>query len=114
MPILSLAAGQFPILSYSRIARGDFAESALLLHPFCSSIFSECFMRIYTSLFLLLAGLVCLTGCGGPEIAPVKGRVLFKGKAVANAAVTFNPLPSDEKDLKPGKPGTGFTDAGGN
>ena len=38
---------------------------------------------------------------------------MFEGKAVANAAVTFSPMPKDEKDREPGRSGTGFTDAEG-
>ena len=58
--------------------------------------------------------LVFLAGCGGPVMAPVKGRVTCNGKPVAEAAVTFNPAARSEEDKEPGKPATGFTDADGN
>jgi hypothetical protein len=51
-------------------------------------------------------------GCGGPTMAPVKGRVLYNGEPVKEAAVTFSPAGPAEK-LETGKPGTGFTDENG-
>jgi hypothetical protein len=45
-------------------------------------------------------------------MAPVKGRVMFDGKPVTKAAVTFSPTGSPGQ-LETGKPGTGFTDAEG-
>jgi uncharacterized GH25 family protein len=53
-------------------------------------------------------------GCGGPSVAPVKGRVVFNGEPVKEAQITFSPTTSDAKQLEAGKPGTGFTDADGN
>jgi hypothetical protein len=52
-------------------------------------------------------------GCGGANIVPVTGRVMFDGKPVAAAQVTFSPAAASEKDSEPGKPGTGFTDEEG-
>jgi hypothetical protein len=52
------------------------------------------------------------TGCGGPRMAPVKGRVLFNGQPVKDAAITFSPNGPAGK-LETGKPGTGFTDSNG-
>jgi hypothetical protein len=46
-------------------------------------------------------------------MAPVKGRVTCNGKPVAEAAITFNPVPQSEKDKEPGKPATGYTEADG-
>jgi hypothetical protein len=63
---------------------------------------------------LLFVGLVLLPGCGKPTVASVKGKVTCNGKPVAQAVVTFAPVPTGEKDVEPGKAGTGFTDAEGN
>src|SRR5262245_48594736 len=60
-----------------------------------------------------LAGLVFLTGCGGPSMAPVKGRVTCNGQPVRDAAITFSPVPRNADDKHPGKPASGFTDADG-
>ncbi len=46
-------------------------------------------------------------------MAPVKGRVMCNGKPVVAATVIFSPTPKSEKDLDPGKPGVGYTDADG-
>ena len=56
---------------------------------------------------------VLLPGCGGPKMAPVKGRVIFNGQPVKEAAVTFSPAAAGNQ-LDTGKPATGFTDADGN
>jgi hypothetical protein len=58
-------------------------------------------------------GLVFLGGCGGPGMATVKGRVLFDGKPVKEAQVTFAPTGA-EGQKETGKPATGFTDENGN
>jgi hypothetical protein len=55
---------------------------------------------------------VLLPGCGGPRLAPVKGRVVFNGQPVKEAAITFSPAGA-EKQLEAGKPATGFTEADG-
>jgi hypothetical protein len=70
-------------------------------------------MRIHFVYVLLLYVPLCLAGCGEQIMAPVKGRVLCHGKPVKEAQVTFSPKPKSEKDLEPGKPGTGFTDEEG-
>lgn len=57
--------------------------------------------------------LLFLTGCGGPTMAPVKGRITCKGKPVYQASVIFNPEPTHEKDREPGKAGSGFTEKDG-
>ncbi len=62
----------------------------------------------------LALALICLIGCGGPQMARVKGRVTCNGKPVAQAHVAFDPVPSSEKDREPGKGSTGFTDDDGN
>lgn len=65
-------------------------------------------------LLALVAGAaLLLPGCGGPKMAPVEGRVMWKGKPIKEASVTFNPVPKDDKDREPGKPATGFTDEDG-
>jgi len=71
-------------------------------------------MRSCGLLLLILAGLVVLPGCVKSSIAPVKGRVMFDGEPVANAAITFSPVPTNDGDLESGKPATGFTDQDGN
>jgi hypothetical protein len=60
-----------------------------------------------------LLGVVLAPGCGGPTMAPVKGRVTCSGKPVAEAAVTFAPIGKSDKDKEPGRAATGFTDAEG-
>jgi hypothetical protein len=69
-------------------------------------------MRASACLVVALVGLIFVSGCG-PEMAPVKGRITCAGKPVANAAVTFSPVPASETDKEPGKPATGFTDEDG-
>ena len=69
-------------------------------------------MRSFSFIAAGLVGLM-LCGCGGPQMAPVKGRVMFNGKPVKSAAVTFSPAgAAGQKET--GKPGTGFTDEDGN
>jgi hypothetical protein len=58
--------------------------------------------------------LAALSGCGGPAMAPVKGKVTWKGKPVREAAITFSPVGKSADETEPGKPGTGFTDEEGN
>jgi uncharacterized GH25 family protein len=62
---------------------------------------------------IVILGLTVLPGCGGPSMAQVKGVVTCKGKPVAEAYVTFSPIPKNADDKHPGKPATGFTDAQG-
>jgi hypothetical protein len=69
--------------------------------------------RLLSYLLLAAAGSVALSGCGGPAMAPVKGRVTFKGLPVKEAAVAFAPVPRSDEDKDPGKPATGFSDADG-
>ena len=70
-------------------------------------------MRRLCCLLLAAAGLAALSGCGGPTMAPVKGRVMFNGKPVKDAALTFTPDGKSAEDKEPGKPATGFTDEDG-
>jgi hypothetical protein len=57
--------------------------------------------------------LVGAAGCGGSyPLAPVSGRVTMDGQPLANAAVTFQPVPT-EKGINPGPGSGGFTDADG-
>lgn len=69
-------------------------------------------MRIL-SLSLLASATLFLGGCGGQNMAPVKGRVMFNGKPVKEAALTFSPIGAPGQK-ETGKPGTGFTDVEGN
>jgi hypothetical protein len=62
---------------------------------------------------LCALGLVFLSGCGGPTMSRVKGRVMFNGQPVKEAQVTFSPL-GQNGQLETGKPATGFTDDDGN
>jgi hypothetical protein len=70
-------------------------------------------MRSRVLLGLLAVGCALLSGCGAATMAPVKGRVLFNGKPVPDAALTFSPLGA-EGQKETGKPGTGYTDENGN
>lgn len=65
-------------------------------------------------MMLVLAALAFVAGCGGPSMAPVKGRITCNGKPVPQAALVFDPEPKTETDRLAGKPGTGFTDDDGN
>jgi hypothetical protein len=62
--------------------------------------------RALTALFAV--GLLPVWGCGGPAMAPVKGRVMFNGKPVKVAQITFSPIGA-EGQKETGKPATGFT-----
>ena len=55
--------------------------------------------------------LIPAAGCGGADMARVKGKVMFDGKPVKEAQVTFSPSGGGRET---GKPATGFTDADGN
>ena len=57
--------------------------------------------------------LVVVPGCAREGLAPVKGRVIFNGKPVKEAQVTFSPVPRSAGDKEPGKAATGFTNADG-
>src|SRR5262249_37913654 len=73
----------------------------------------ECRMKARVLFLVVVAGAAFLAGCE-PTLAPVKGRVTCNGKPVAEAQITFDPVPKNEGDRDAGKPGTGFTDAAGN
>ena len=46
--------------------------------------------------FAVVASILVCTACSsGPTLHPVKGKVLFKGKEVAGATVTFHPKEGD-------------------
>jgi uncharacterized GH25 family protein len=70
-------------------------------------------MRTLLVLCAFAVGAALLCGCNGPSMAPVKGRVMFDGKPVKNAAVTFAPIGAEGRK-ETGKPATGFTDENGN
>jgi hypothetical protein len=63
-------------------------------------------------LVVVAVGLVAVCGCGAPTMAPVKGQVMFNGKPVPDASLTFSPLGA-EGQKETGKPGTGYTDENG-
>jgi hypothetical protein len=63
-------------------------------------------------LFAVAVLAVLVPGCGGERVAPVKGRVVFNGQPVKEAALTFSPT-SAENQLDAGTPATGFTDQQG-
>jgi hypothetical protein len=67
-------------------------------------------MRSFSLFLVALVVVGGLSGCGGPSMAPVKGRVMWKGKPVKEAQLTFSPQGKSADDKEPGKPGTGFTD----
>jgi len=69
-------------------------------------------MRVRASLFAIGLAALVACGCGGQRMAPVKGRVVFNGQPVKDAAVTFSPAGAPEQK-ETGKPGTGFTDENG-
>ncbi len=70
-------------------------------------------MRRSGSLLTFVLGLVLLPGCGGANIASVRGVVTCKGSPVKEAHLTFAPIARSEDDKEPGKPATGFTNAEG-
>jgi len=70
-------------------------------------------MRWRVFLPAAFVGLALLPGCGGPSMAPVRGRVTWDGKPVKEAAIVFSPTPRSDKDREPGKPATGFSDENG-
>jgi hypothetical protein len=63
--------------------------------------------------FVALVGLALLSGCGGPPMARVKGKVTCNGKPVAQATITFSPMQRNDTDKHPGKPATAFSDEKG-
>jgi len=69
-------------------------------------------MRVRAGSFVIGVGALILAGCSGQKIAPVKGRVMFKGEPVKEAAVTFS-LNGAADQKETGEAGTGFTDADG-
>ena len=51
-----------------------------------------------------VAVLVGLSGCGGdptPAVAPVRGQVLYNGRPVPNAQVTFHPIGETTRGARP-------------
>jgi hypothetical protein len=58
-------------------------------------------------LFGLLLCLVCGCGAGGPEVAPVKGRVTLDGQPLNTVDIVFQPTNGES-------PSTSRTDADGN
>lgn len=61
---------------------------------------------------LKMIGLVVVTGCGGPDVAPVSGVVTFEGDPVEGATVTFQPI-AQGNELNSGISSYGKTDAQG-
>jgi hypothetical protein len=65
--------------------------------------------RIIAAALLSLA----LAGCGGPDVAPVSGRITLNGQPLAGAHVTFQPV-SPGPNVRPEVAGSvGRTDAAG-
>ncbi|MCI0702386.1 MAG: DUF4198 domain-containing protein [Planctomycetia bacterium] len=70
-------------------------------------------MHIRLSLFAAACvATVLFSGCSGPQMAAVRGKVTFNGQPVKEAAVTFSPAGA-EGQKETGKPATGFTDENG-
>ncbi len=64
----------------------------------------------------LAAMMALLTGCGGGDfaIAPVKGKVLYQGKAVDGGSVTLRPIEvAGGSNQSKGKPASGQVNADG-
>ena len=62
--------------------------------------------------FSLLFCLVCLSGCGGGDFAPVTGVVTVNGQPMANVRVVFAPMATADT-IEPGPPSLGVTDSEG-
>src|SRR5262245_57059387 len=63
--------------------------------------------------FVVLLGLMLLSGCAGPQMPRVQGKVTCSSKPVKEATITFSPMQRFDKYKEPGKPATGFTDEKG-
>jgi hypothetical protein len=70
-------------------------------------------MRNWLRRTAVVITLVATPGCARETMAPVKGRVMFNGKPVKEAQVTFAPAPRTAGDKEPGKAATGFTNNDG-
>ena len=70
-------------------------------------------MRPRALLLVFLVGVLALAGCGPANMAPVWGHVTCNGKPVAEAVITFSPMPKNEGDRESGKAAAGSTDADG-
>jgi hypothetical protein len=57
-------------------------------------------------------GVVLAFGCGSPKFAPVSGTVRLNGQPLANAFVTFNPIPKSGS-IDGGPTAVGTTDQDG-
>ena len=55
-------------------------------------------MRVYVCLLCLAA---FATGCGGPKIVPVSGRISLANKPLPNASIVFQPI-SEQHNPGPG------------
>lgn len=63
-----------------------------------------------------LACLLLLTGCGEkrPPVAPVSGRVLYRGQPVpVGTSIGFAPIGTGENTATPGKPASAYVTEGG-
>lgn len=56
-------------------------------------------------LLVVIFGSIGLTGCGGPTLVPVEGKVLYKGQPLTFGSVWFQP--------KSGQPATGVIQSDG-
>jgi hypothetical protein len=65
-------------------------------------------MLLKSACIIVLAFLVCIAGCGkgGPQVAPVEGRVTLEGRPLVNADIQFKPG-------GPERPSSGRTDGEG-
>jgi hypothetical protein len=61
---------------------------------------------------ILGVALVLAPGCGSQKFAPVSGRVTLNGEPLANAFVTFNPIPK-AASIEGGPTAVGMTDQDG-
>ena len=60
--------------------------------------------RLCYSLLLLVTGFLLVTGCGGgPDLAPVSGRVTIDGQPLADATVGFYPTGANSDVMSSGK-----------
>jgi hypothetical protein len=64
-------------------------------------------------LLVFVTGALFLASCGPANMARVSGRVTCRGKPVAEAVITFSPMPKNEGDRESGKAAAGSTDADG-
>ncbi|MEX2309854.1 MAG: hypothetical protein WD738_19945 [Pirellulales bacterium] len=62
--------------------------------------------RSFISVSILLMLFAATVGCGGKELAEVRGKVTFGGQPVTSGVLVFSPIAKSE-DQAPGKSSTG-------